>query len=84
VEIPDYLFETENLGSTVNYEVLYAIAKEEMQHTQKLLETVVKNIHNRIKNLNPNIKNIEVSLRKKHVPIEGMIGSATVTYSSKF
>ena len=84
VEIPDHVLETENLGSTVNYEVLYTIAKEEMQQTQKLLETVVKNIHDRIKLLNPNISNIEVSLRKKHVPLEGMIGSATVTYCSKF
>jgi dihydroneopterin aldolase len=83
VEIPDHVLETENLASTANYEVLFVIAKEEMQNTQKLLETVVKNIHDRIKRLNPNIQHIEVSLRKKHIPIDGMIGSASVSYSTK-
>ena len=49
---------------------------------RKLLETVVKSIYDRIKLLNPNIHSIEVSLTKKHVPIEGMVGNAKVTYKN--
>lgn len=82
VSIPDHAVEMENLASTLNYVELYAIAKEEMANTQKLLETVVKKIHDRIKTLHANIESIEVSIRKKHVPVEGMIGSAIVTYTS--
>ncbi len=83
VEIPDDLIETENLGSTINYEILYNIAKEEMANPQKLLETVVKNIHDKVKRIHPSIQNIEISLRKKQVPIMGMQGSAKVTFCSK-
>ncbi len=79
VEIPDELFERENLASTINYELLYTIAKEEMSNTQKLLETVVKNIYDKVNKLHPSIQNIEISLRKKHVPIPGMVGEAKVT-----
>lgn len=70
----------EEITTTVNYETLFQIAKEEMAIPRKLLETVVKSIYDRIKLLNPNIHSIEVSLTKKHVPIEGMIGQAKVSY----
>ena len=72
----------EELTTTVNYETLFQIAKEEMAIPRKLLETVVKSIYDRIKLLNPNIHSIEVSLTKKHVPIEGMVGNAKVTYKN--
>jgi len=72
----------EELTTTVNYETLFQIAKEEMAIPRKLLETVAKSIYDRIKLLNPNIYSIEVSLTKKHVPIEGMVGNAKVTYKN--
>ncbi len=72
----------EELTTTVNYETLFQIAKEEMAIPRKLLETVAKSIYDRIKLLNPNIHSIEVSLTKKHVPIEGMVGNAKVTYKN--
>lgn len=72
----------EELGLTVDYVSLFHIAKEEMSIPRKLLETVVKSIHDRIKLLNPNIHSIEVSLTKKHVPVEGMVGEAQVSYKS--
>ncbi len=82
VELNDNNFKIEELTMTVNYETLFQIAKEEMSITRKLLETVVKSIYDRIKLLNNNIHSIEVTLTKKHVPIEGMIGNAKVTYKS--
>ena len=36
--------DTENLTKTVNYEVINSIVNKQMRNTQKLLETVVKNI----------------------------------------
>ena len=82
VELNDFNFSIEELTTTVNYETLYQIAKEETAIPRKLLETVVKSIYDRIKLLNPNIHSIEVSLTKKHVPIEGMVGNAKVTYKN--
>lgn len=70
----------DELTSTVNYETLFQIAKDEMSITRKLLETVVKSIYDRIKLLNSNIQSVEVTITKKHVPIVGMIGEACVTY----
>ncbi len=75
--------EMEELESTLNYVTLYQIAKEEMAIPRKLLETVVKSIHDSIHKLNPAIYSIEVSLTKKHVPVEGMIGQAKVSYSTQ-
>jgi len=82
VELNDNNFKIEELTMTVNYETLFQIAKEEMTVPHQLLETVVKSIYDRIKLLNPNIHSIEVKLTKKHVPIEGMIGEASVTYKN--
>ncbi len=70
------------LELSVDYVTLFHIAKEEMAIPRKLLETVVKSIHDRIKLLNANIHSIEVSLTKNHVPVDGMVGDATVTYKS--
>ncbi len=75
-------YRDEELTITVNYETLFQIAKEEMAIPRKLLETVVKSIYDRIKLLNSNIHSIAVTLTKKHVPIEGMIGEASVTYKN--
>ena len=82
VEISDKNQENLNddLTATVNYETLYKIAKEEMSVPRKLLESVVKSIHDKIKLLSNNIHSIEVTLTKKHVPIEGMVGKAKVSY----
>ncbi len=84
VEISDKNQENLNddLSATVNYETLYKIAKDEMSVPRKLLETVVKSIHDNIKNLSNNIHSIEVTLTKKHVPIEGMVGQAKVSFRS--
>lgn len=78
--LPDDLVENENLDSTLNYETLYSIVKEEMAIPRKLLESVVKSMANRVLVLNKNILDLNISLKKKHVPIEGMIGEACVTY----
>ena len=67
----------DNIGDTVNYEVLYRICKEEMQETQKLLETVVLNIINKYKDL-PNVAGGRVRLEKIGPQLGGKVGKAII------
>lgn len=70
--------ESDDLSKTVDYEALYAIAKEEMANTSKLLEHVVKNISKRILQ-EAGVNEVEVSLSKFNPPINGECKRATVS-----
>jgi 7,8-dihydroneopterin aldolase/epimerase/oxygenase len=61
----------DQLEDTVNYEQLYTIAREEMQNTQKLIETVALNILKKIGKQWPNILEATVKIRKKSPIIQG-------------
>jgi dihydroneopterin aldolase len=63
----------DNLKNTLNYEILYEIAKKEMGTPQKLLETVANNILNRTlsKSENNSIEKIKVSICKICPPFGG-------------
>jgi dihydroneopterin aldolase len=71
----------DNIYDTVNYEDLYTICAEEMNKTQKLLETVVFNIISRVKNEIDNISAAEVRLEKIGPQIGGKIDKAVVEMS---
>lgn len=73
--------DTENLLRTVNYEVLNTIILEEMRRTQKMLETVVKNILDRIVERYPFVRSAEVGIRKLNPPMPGQIGHSFVQLS---
>jgi dihydroneopterin aldolase len=73
--------DTENLQRTVNYEVLNTIILEEMAQTQKMLETVVKNIMDRVVHDYPFILTAEVGIRKLNPPMPGQIGYSFVQLS---
>lgn len=75
--------ETENLQHTVNYEVLNTIILEEMANTQKMLETVVKNIIDRTVSNYPFILTATVSIKKLNPPMPGEIGHSFVQLSYK-
>ena len=70
--------ETENLQKTVNYEVLNAIVLDEMKNTQKLLETLVRNIMDKILNAYPFLLSAEVRVKKMHPPMLGEVGHSFV------
>lgn len=74
----------DELAQTVNYEDLNHIIMEEMQHTQKLLETVLKNIISKVIKLYPFVEMVEVSMKKLNPPMPGQIGHSFVklTYTS--
>lgn len=71
--------DTEELSSTVNYEMLNTIIQEEMANTQRLLETVVKRMLDRIIELYPFVKTAEASVKKMHPPMQGEINHSFVS-----
>jgi len=68
----------DELGQTVNYEDLNSIILEEMKITQKLLETVLKNIILKVIELYPFVEKIDVSIKKLNPPMPGQIGHSFV------
>ena len=75
--------DTENLQHTVNYEVLNTIILEEMARTQKMLETVIRNIIDRTIAAYPFILTAVVGIRKLNPPMPGQIGHSFVQLSYK-
>jgi len=69
----------DNLQDTVNYELLYNIAKTEMQQPRKLLETVAESMLNRVRADFPFVSGIEVSVTKHNPPFGGDHAKAGVT-----
>jgi dihydroneopterin aldolase len=74
----------DELAQTVNYEDLNSIILEEMKHTQKLLETVLRNIISKVIELYPFVDLVQVSMKKLNPPMPGQIGHSFVklTYTS--
>lgn len=74
----------DELTQTVNYEDLNSIILEEMEDTQKLLETVLKNIISKVIELYPFVETVQVSMKKLNPPMPGQIGHSFVklTYTS--
>ena len=74
----------DELAQTVNYEDLNHIILEEMKHTQKLLESVLKNIISKVIELYPFVETVQVSMKKLNPPMPGQIGHSFVklTYKS--
>jgi len=68
----------DELSQTVNYEDLNTIILTEMKNTQKLLETVLKNIISKVIEQYPFVANIKVSMKKLNPPMPGQIGHSFV------
>lgn len=75
--------DTENLEKTVNYEVINSIIFAEMKNTQKLLETVVKNIMEILLTRYPFLLSVEVGIKKLHPPMLGEVGHSFVQLTYK-
>jgi dihydroneopterin aldolase len=69
----------DELADTLNYEVLFAMAKEEMQKTSKLIETPAQHILNRVLGAFPALERVEVTIRKAHPPLAGEVAYAEVS-----
>ncbi len=73
--------DTEDLAKTVNYEVLNELIAQEMQKSQKLLETVVHNIIVSVRMVHPFILSAKVGIRKLNPPMLGEVGCSFVELS---
>jgi dihydroneopterin aldolase len=70
--------ESEDLLTTVNYEVINQMMTKYMQQTQQLLETVVKNILDELLAIYPYLLTAHVGIKKLHPPMPGEIGHSFV------
>lgn len=73
-----------HINETVNYAVIYNIIKKRMGIPTPLLETIVMETGNEIHKAFPDLKSIFLSIKKMHPPIEGMQGSAEVSWHKEF
>ncbi len=73
--------DTEDLHQTINYEVINSIISGEMENTQKLLETVVRNMITTIICKFPFLRSTTVSIKKLNPPMKGEIGYSFVQLS---
>ena len=71
--------ELDKIENTISYVDLYSIVKEEMNLPRNLLEKVALNISERIKSQYPQIQGGKIRIEKVRPPIEGMIGTASIT-----
>lgn len=73
--------DTENIESTVNYEVINQIILEEMGIARKMLETVVSRILNRLVSNYSFVISARVSIKKLNPPMPGEVGHSFVQLS---
>lgn len=78
VEVKSFDSLDDNIADTVNYEQLYNICKQEMENTQKLLETVTLNIIERIKKDLNHSTGGKVKLSKMSPQLGGKVEKAIV------
>jgi len=69
----------DDLGGTINYELLYKVVKEEMDRPSKLLETVSHKIAKRVLDSFEDALRVEISISKFNPPIGGVCRKATVS-----
>ncbi|MEO6188131.1 MAG: dihydroneopterin aldolase [Ginsengibacter sp.] len=73
-----------SIHHTINYVEIYRIIKIRMEEPTPLLETLLMQIGNDIYKTFPEARSIHISIQKMHPPIEGMEGSAIVSYHKEY
>lgn len=70
--------EEDKLESTVNYESIFELCREEMKINRKLIETVGLSILKRIQSRFPQVVHTVVEIHKINPPIDGLIDRASI------
>ena len=73
-----------SIHETISYADIYGIIKKRMDIPTPLLETILMEIGNEIHGRYPQLRSVNISIQKMHPPIEGIIGSAIVSYHKEF
>jgi 7,8-dihydroneopterin aldolase/epimerase/oxygenase len=68
----------DELESTLNYEIVFNIVKNEMNIPAKLLETVCWRIKDGLSKEFPDIKSCRIKIRKKNPPLDGNVKYSAV------
>jgi dihydroneopterin aldolase len=84
VEIHENISVITSIPETINYAEIYRIIKMRMEIPTPLLETILMEIGNEMHDRFPSVKSINISIEKMHPPIEGIEGSAIVSYHKEF
>lgn len=74
-------FQEEKIESTVNYEDIYKLCKEEMEEQHLLLETVVSNVASTIKSSFDNVQTVFVRISKLNPQLGGDVDKAVIEYT---
>ena len=70
--------QTDRLRDTINYEAIYKMAAEVMQHRARLLEHIGYQIIARIRAAYPNVESVSVAVSKFNPPVGGVCTRARV------
>lgn len=69
----------DDLSKTIDYLTVFGIVKEQMAIRSKLIEHVAKRISDKLKSTLPAIQKLEVTVTKINPPVNGAVGSTSVT-----
>lgn len=73
-----------SIHHTINYAEIYNIIRSRMSEPTPLLETVLMEMGNEIHGKFPETRSINISIQKMHPPIQGIEGSAVVSYHKEY
>lgn len=73
-----------HVNDTVNYATIYEIIRKRMNTPTPLLETIAMETGSEIHQHFPQIESVSISITKMYPPVEGMQGSAVVSWKKKF
>jgi dihydroneopterin aldolase len=71
----------DKIGNTVDYEKVYHIVCNEMNHTRKLIETVAQSIADGVKQKYPFAGRVKVTIKKSNPPLNGKVEYSGITIS---
>ena len=76
--ISDQAGVNDDLEDTLNYESIYAITKNVMEKSSKLIEHLAQRILSQLKTDFPDIKHFKVKVKKHHPPLSGEVDATTI------
>ena len=71
--------ESDDLSTTVNYQEVYLLVKQEMDIKSNLIEHVARRILKKIGNKYPQVTDARIKLQKMNPPLGGKVESVSVT-----
>ncbi|MDP4240129.1 MAG: dihydroneopterin aldolase [Bacteroidota bacterium] len=74
---------TDELGETLNYQLVYDVVKAQMEVPSKLIEHVGQRILDHIFNEFPQVRGLEVRLSKMNPPLGGKVDRVTIELGRK-